>query len=104
MAYTMIICEKPSAAKSIAEALADDKPKKQVEKAAWYEFTKDGKDFVVVSAVGHLFTLKQTDKGWYYPVFNVDCVPSFMANKFAKFTEEYYRNIENLAKDAKSEE
>ena len=101
MAYTMIICEKPSAAKSIAEALADDKPKKQGEKAAWYEFTKDGKDFVVVSAVGHLFTLKQTDKGWYYPVFNVDWVPSFKANKFAKFTEEYYHNIENLAKDAK---
>ena len=101
MTYTLIICEKPTAAKAVAEALADSKPKKQGEKAAWYEFTKDGQDFVVVSAVGHLFTLKQTDKGWYYPVFNVDWVPSFKANKFAKFTEEYYHNIENLAKDAK---
>jgi DNA topoisomerase-1 len=85
----------------VAEALADDEPKKIGEKAFYYEFEKDGKKFVVVPAVGHLFTLKQADKGWYYPIFNVDWVPSFKANKFAAFSEPYYRNIEELAKDSK---
>ncbi|MCX6815437.1 MAG: DNA topoisomerase I [Candidatus Aenigmarchaeota archaeon] len=100
MTHTLIICEKPTAAKAVAEALADDEPKKVGEKAFYYEFKKDGKKFVVVPAVGHLFTLKQSDKGWYYPVFNVEWVPSFKANKFASFSEPYYRNIEELAKDS----
>ena len=104
MSYTLILCEKPTAAKAVAEALSDGKPKKLGEensKATWYEFSRDGENFVVVPAVGHLFTLKQTDKGWSYPAFNVDWVPSFKANKFAAFSEPYFRNIENLAKDAK---
>src|SRR3989338_2029470 len=106
MTHTLIISEKPSAAKSIAEALADGKIKSQTvegEKATYYEFVKDNKNFVVVPAVGHLFTLKQKGKGWDYPVFDVEWVPTFQANKFAKFTEPYFRNIEALAKDAKDE-
>ena len=101
MSYTLILTEKPTASKAIAEALADGKPKKVGEKVFWYEFEKDGKPFVAVPAVGHLFTLKQADKGWAYPAFNVEWVPTFQANKFAKFTEPYFRNIETLAKDAK---
>lgn len=101
MTHTMIISEKPSAAKSIAEALAEDEPMKIGDKVAYYEFEKNGRKFVVVPAVGHLFTLKQSDKGWSYPVFNVDWVPSFKASKLAAFAEPYYRNLEELAKDAK---
>jgi DNA topoisomerase I len=98
--HKLIICEKPTAAKAVAEALSDDEPKKIGEKAFYYEFKKDGKKFVVVPAVGHLFTLKQKGKGWYYPAFDVEWVPSFKANKFASFSEPYYRNIESLAKEA----
>ncbi|MBI4174136.1 MAG: DNA topoisomerase I [Candidatus Aenigmarchaeota archaeon] len=101
MSYTLVLTEKPTSAKAIAEALAEGKPKKAGEKAAWYEFQRDGKQFVTVPAVGHLFTLKQKGKGWDYPVYDVEWVPTFQANKFAKFTEPYFRNIEALAKDAK---
>ncbi len=101
MSYTLILTEKPTSSKAIAEALADGKPRKVGEKVFWYEFEKDGKSFVAVPAVGHLFTLKQADKGWDYPVFNVEWVATFKANKFAKFTEPYFRNIEELAKEAK---
>ena len=100
MSHTLIISEKPSAAKAIAEALADDEVKKHGEKEAYYEFEKDGEKFFVAPAVGHLFTLKQSDKGWYYPVFNVEWVPSFKANKFASFSQPYYENMEKLAKEA----
>ncbi|MBI4019280.1 MAG: DNA topoisomerase I [Candidatus Aenigmarchaeota archaeon] len=103
MAHTLIICEKPTASKSIAEALAEGKPKKMFEegsKAVWYEFQRDGKKFVTVPAVGHLFTLKQIGKGWEYPNFDVEWVPSFKANQMAAFSEPYFRNIEKLASDA----
>ncbi|MBI4170727.1 MAG: DNA topoisomerase I [Candidatus Aenigmarchaeota archaeon] len=104
MSHTLIISEKPSAAKSIAEALAEGKVKTHGDdgsKAVYYEFVRDNKDFMVVPAVGHLFTLKQIGKGWNYPVFDADWSPTFQANKFAKFTEPYFRNMELLAKDAK---
>jgi len=101
MTHTLIITEKPTAAKAVAEALADDKPKKIGEKVYYFEFEKDGQKFVVVPAVGHLFTLKQKDRGWYYPVYNVDWIPSYKANIMSKFSEPYLRNIEELAKDAK---
>ncbi len=101
MSHTLVICEKPSAAKSIAEALAEDGVKKHGEKEAYYEFERNDRKFFAAPAVGHLFTLKQTDKGWYYPILDkIDWAPTFEANKFAKFTEPYFRNIEKLAKEA----
>ena len=100
MGHTLIVCEKPSAAKAVAQALATAKPEKYGEKAVWYRFTRDNKTYVVVPAVGHLFTLKQVSKGWTYPAFDVDWIPSFKANRMAAFTEEYYKNIETLATDA----
>ncbi|MBI2173176.1 MAG: DNA topoisomerase I [Candidatus Aenigmarchaeota archaeon] len=101
MGYTLIICEKPSASKSIAEALADGKPTKSGEgKAVWYEFERDGKKYVTAPAVGHLFTLKQQGKGWSYPVFDVEWIPSYKANKMAAFSQPYFINMETLAKDA----
>ena len=104
MSYTLIICEKPSASKSIAESLSDGKPKKIQEensKAYYFKFTKDGKDFVTAPAVGHLFTLKQVGKGWDYPVFDLEWIPSYKANRLAAFSEPYFRNLEKLASGAK---
>lgn len=101
----LIITEKPTAAKSIADALSEGrakmKKKDDESKAVWYEFSKGSQKFAVAPAVGHLFTLKQADKGWYYPVFNVEWTPSFKANRLSAFSEPYFRNLENLAKDAK---
>ncbi len=101
--YTLIISEKPSAAKSIANALAEGPVKtlgREGEKAEYYQFTRDDKDFFVVPAVGHLFTLKQKGKGWAYPVFDVEWVPTYKVNRFAKFAEPYFKTLEELAKDA----
>ena len=102
MGYTLIICEKPTAAKAIAEALGEKVEKKQNEgeKAFWYEFTKDGKKYVAAPAVGHLFTLKSEKKGWDYPIFDVEWVPSFKANKMSAFSKPYYMNLEKLVTGA----
>ncbi len=101
MAYTLIICEKPSAAKAIAEALGENGTKKYGENnAVWYEFERNSEKFISAPAVGHLFTLKQVGKGWDYPRFDVEWVPSFKASRFAAFSEPYFRNMEELAKGA----
>ncbi len=103
MPYTLIICEKPSAAKSISDALADSKPEKKQfldSNAYWYEFQRDGRDFVAAPAVGHLYTLKQTGKGWDYPRFDVDWIPSFKATPTAAFSEPYFKSMEKLAGEA----
>ncbi len=102
--YKLIICEKPTAAKAIAYALATggvEKKSNEGERAVWYEFQRNREKIVAVPAVGHLFTLKQSEKGWGYPTFNVEWVPSFKATRTAAFAEPYFKNMENLAKDAK---
>lgn len=100
MSYTLIISEKPTAAKTIAKALAEGEVKEfENNGARWYEIKRGGKTIKIAPAAGHLFMLKQKSKGWNYPVFDVEWVPSFNF-KASKFSEKFYRNIENLAKDA----
>ena len=103
MGHTLIITEKPNAAKMIAKAISDKRPKKQTNgetEAYWYEFVKDGRDIVVAPAAGHLFSLKQKSKGWDYPVFDVEWVPSYKANKSSMFSRKYLENLKDLAEGA----
>ena len=67
MSYTLIITEKPSAAKTIAKALANGEVK-EFEKngARWYEIKRGKKNIKVAPAAGHLFMLKQRAKGFRY--------------------------------------
>ncbi|MFH1630624.1 MAG: DNA topoisomerase I [Candidatus Aenigmatarchaeota archaeon] len=105
---TIVIAEKPTAAKVLSKALAEKGLKENIspEGAKWYEFTRKGKKHIVVSAAGHLFTLKQKKKdktskikssGWGYPVFDVDWVPSHEASKFSAFSKKFYDVIMQFA-------
>jgi len=99
--YTLLIAEKPSVAKKIAESLAEGKPQRYEEHGvSFYDFTRGGKRHVVVSAVGHLYALKQKEKGWKYPMFEIEWVPAADANKAAEFSRKYLEAIIELAKDA----
>jgi DNA topoisomerase-1 len=104
MGYTLIIAEKPDAAKRIAEAIADNKPKTITKNgASYYEFEVAKKKYICVPAVGHLFVLqpskKDNPKGWNYPVFNFEWIPTY-TKKETTWTEKYLKNIKELAKDA----
>jgi len=99
---TIIIAEKPDAAERLALALADGKPKKKSSNqgVSYYEFERNGKKHIVVAAVGHLFSLKQTGgKGWTYPVFDVSWEPSFKIRKQSAFSEKYFRTLEGISHD-----
>ncbi|MFH7882568.1 MAG: DNA topoisomerase I, partial [Candidatus Aenigmatarchaeota archaeon] len=102
MGYTLIIAEKPDAARRIAEALADKKPKViRRNEVEFYEFTVNGKKHVCVPAVGHLFVLSppKTNKGWSYPIFSYEWVPTY-TKKGTEWTRKYFENIKDLVEGA----
>ncbi|MCD4666408.1 hypothetical protein K8R47_01200 [archaeon] len=99
----LIICEKPSQALKIAEALADKKPKKKLYlKVPYYELKHKKKDIVVGCAVGHLFGLKEkSGKGWTYPTFNYEWIPTHLISKQSQFSKKYLNTLKKLVKDSK---
>ena len=98
--YELIITEKPQAAMKISSALGKAK-KNLFQKVPYYEINRKGKKIVIVSAVGHLFTLKQKTPGQEIPIFDIGWIPNFMARK-KDFTKRYYDTISKLAKNAGS--
>lgn len=101
MGYQLIITEKPSAARKISDALAEGTVKNEQKRGITYhEFKRNGKDIIVVPAVGHLYGLRQTTKNWIYPVFDVEWAPTSEINKDASFSKKYLENIKTLAKKA----
>jgi len=103
--YELIITEKPNASKMVAEALADGKPsKKDIKGVPYYIVKRGGKEIVVGCAVGHLFGLaeKKKSKGFAYPVFDIEWVPTSDINKEAAFTKKYLDALKKLSKDAES--
>ncbi len=102
MTIELIIAEKPSSAKKIAEALSKGKVKEHTEKkVSYYEITQDNNSIFVASAVGHLFVLAEKEKSsWIYPVFDVIWKPLYEVKKSSQFTKQYYDIISKLAKNA----
>ena len=98
----LIITEKPNAAKKIAEALADGKATKQGTGAPYYTLKHKGKDIIVTCAVGHLYGLaeKVKTKGFQYPVFDIQWVPTSDISRGAAFSKKYLDEIKSLAKQA----
>jgi DNA topoisomerase-1 len=99
----LIICEKPSSAKKIAEALSDGKlTKKANKKVPYYELKNKNKKILVGCAVGHLFGLVEDKKsGWNYPVFNIKWEASHKTNKDLKYIQDYITTLTKLCKEAK---
>lgn len=96
-----VLAEKPSAAKKIAEALAEKRPKKLKKRGVeYYELLRNGKRHYVVPAVGHLFRLAPSGRRWEYPVFDVEWKERHLVDRYGKFTEAHLENIKDLAREA----
>ncbi|MFH1064968.1 MAG: DNA topoisomerase I [Nanoarchaeota archaeon] len=101
----LIITEKPSTAEKISNALAEGKMEKTLfnKKVPYYRLTNNGKDIIVTSAVGHLYTLAEKNKkGWTYPVFDVEWKALGEVSKSAAYSSVYLNAIKSLVKEAKS--
>ena len=98
---TLIIAEKPNVARKIAYALAEGKPvRKTIGKVSYYEFTRDGKRVIVAPAVGHLFSLAPKVKTYGYPIFDIEWVPVYVAEKGKSYAKDYIKALATLAKGA----
>jgi len=100
--YSLIICEKPNAARKIAQALSDGEiSEKKFGKVSALEISRKGKRIILVSAVGHLYSLVEKDKGkWTYPVLETKWVPVWEGGKGAEFARPYLSVIENFSEGA----
>jgi len=98
----LIITEKPSSAKKVAEALAEGPlVKKRSKKSSYYELTHKNKKILITSAVGHLFGLVEEKKqGWIYPVFDIKWQASDKSHKDLAYIRDYIYTIETLSKKA----
>lgn len=97
----MIITEKPSQAKTIATALADDKViTKLNKKIRFYEIEHNGKSIVIVCAVGHLYNLTERKKPKKdYISFDLEWRPSHELSKSSEFTKPYLETIKSQSKN-----
>ncbi len=87
----VILAEKPTAAKKMADSILKDYTTKKRYSATYYE-SSDG--IIVASAAGHLFTLKDRVRK-AYPNFDLEWQPSYIKNKF---TYNFYKLLEYLGK------
>ncbi len=98
--YELIITEKPQAASKIASALGKQ-IQRNFNKVSYYEVDRDGRKIFVVCAIGHLFTLKQNERGYSIPTFDIRWVPNYLVLK-NDFTRRYYDTISKIVKNAGS--
>ncbi|MGC9310290.1 MAG: DNA topoisomerase I [Candidatus Aenigmatarchaeota archaeon] len=90
----LIVAEKPTAAKKIADALLDNYIVKKIGGVSYYESNEGGT--IIASAAGHIFGLKERTKR-PYPNFDLEWQPAFKNNSFiAKF----YKALFQLGKTA----
>ncbi|MFW9845428.1 MAG: DNA topoisomerase I [Candidatus Thorarchaeota archaeon] len=101
LSKVLIISEKPTAARRIAQALDENGFLNEVKKrgASYYECTRNGDSLIVVYALGHLFELRQTEKGWKYPRLSTEWVPKYEVDKKATGIKPIIRLIGSLSKD-----
>ncbi|MEM3737165.1 MAG: DNA topoisomerase I [Candidatus Bathyarchaeia archaeon] len=103
MGYTLIVAEKPDAARRIAEALGEgERFERRVEGGfPYFEVVRDDRRIVVVPASGHLYTVAQKIGGRnYYPVFTYRWVPKYMAERGASKTKGIINLITRLSEEA----
>jgi len=93
--YTLIICEKPTAAMKIAYALSDSSPsRKNFSGIPYYETRIENKKYIIASAAGHLFGLREKNKTNDWPVFDVEWHPT------EGFGKKYIYALKNLCENA----
>ncbi|MDD5337531.1 MAG: DNA topoisomerase I, partial [Candidatus ainarchaeum sp.] len=96
----LIVAEKPKVAGKIAAFIGSNVVRKGAGSVGYYETTVNGEKVVVASAVGHVFTLAEKERSKTYPVFDIEWVPAYKANKGAFYTKAYVDLITQLAKQA----
>ena len=83
--YTLVICEKPDAAKRIAYALSGGNCKSRLtEGTTIFSFDRGGEEYVVCAAQGHVYGVSDpSDERTVYPVFDTEWYASDLIDQDA---------------------
>ncbi len=104
--YTLVICEKPDAARRVAEALSSGAPEmfKVGGVPAFRLEDSCGKRYVVCAAAGHLYGISDTVKNRrVYPALDLEWFPlGEISDKAAKLASGRIRAIRSLSNEAES--
>lgn len=97
----LVITEKPSSAKRLARALDEENNPQPMQQnnISYYISRLDGDSLVIVSAIGHLYSIKQKERGWNYPVLEYEWAPAYIKDKTRRNTKPYIETIKLLSKD-----
>lgn len=100
--YTLIICEKPDAARRVAEALKEDKlAALNFGRVEVFLIRNMRNQYVVCSALGHLYTVEDpARKRHVYPIFDIDWFPTSVVNPKLNRLERRIEIIKRLARKA----
>jgi len=97
----LVICEKPKVAEKIAYAIGKGHAaRKSAGGVSYYEVERDGENITIVSAVGHLYTLRQSKGERGYPVYDVEWAPTYEVESGADYTKKYLDAIKKLSPGA----
>lgn len=96
---TVIITEKPKVSQKIAYALPGTPVRKRYGRVLYFLLKENGDEVYVASAAGHLYSLKQEDTRFDYPVFAVSWQPLYEIEKSKYYTKSYINALSSLAKD-----
>jgi DNA topoisomerase-1 len=93
----LVICEKPTAAERVAHALDDGGAPREERKfgVSYFISRREGVELLVVSALGHLFTVAGKGRGLSYPIFETRWIP--VQEKTRRRASHHLRLIEVLA-------
>lgn len=97
----LVICEKPKVAEKIAYAIGHGRAvKKSAGGVPYYEVERDGGKILVVSAVGHLYTLRQSEGSGGYPVYDIEWAPTYEVDRGSDYSKKYLDAIKKLSPGA----
>jgi DNA topoisomerase-1 len=102
--YRLVICEKPDAARRVADALAEDGVEPLVVNGVQVlRLRREGRDYVVCSALGHLYAISDSFRHReVYPVLDLEWYPAHTIDKDAKGVGKRLLAIQRLARGATS--
>ncbi len=102
--YTLVICEKPDAARRVAEALSSGAPETLAVGGvpAFRLQDADGRKYVVCAAMGHLYGISDTVKDRrVYPALDLEWYPlGAISDKATKAVSSRIRAIQGLSREA----
>ncbi len=81
--YTLVICEKPDAARRVSDALSGGTSRNElVDGTTVFRFVRKGEEFVVCSAQGHVYGVSDpAEERSVYPVFDVEWFSSDLVDE-----------------------